>query len=146
MAQGFGRDLWCDEYLITTRMATGWRALAQAIFRRLTTPRGTLGGVGQQAAEASVYGVDLSAWIGSTDPDRAERELPGRVQAEILKDDRVQSAAVRFTRSSSPGFVGGVQFSVVIEVTAKDPKLNFRLTLSASQAVTELVSAEALAA
>lgn len=59
--------------------------MAQALYRRLTTPRGTLRG-GEEAAN---YGIDLADYVGAIGTDAAIAALPGVVRGELRKDDRV---------------------------------------------------------
>ena len=90
---GFGSDLSCGKRLTTGRMVGGRTLLAEAIWRRLTTPRGTLSG----SAEASAYGLDLAAYVGAVGERIAEAALPSIVEAELLKDDRIAAVSVTAT-------------------------------------------------
>jgi hypothetical protein len=137
MAQGFGRDLWCENYLVTRRYATGVRLVAQALYRRLTTPRGAL----QGSAEASVYGVDLAGFVGTANPEVVALNLPGMIEAECRKDDRV--ADVRAKVEASQVGAGLTRFDVEVRVTLHDSGTNFRFTLRVSNVGVELLGVAA---
>ncbi len=133
MATGFGRDTWCTDSLSPGRYVTGKLLLAQAIYRRLTTPRGTLRG----SDEAAAYGFDVSAYVGVVGEDAAN-VLPAQVVSEILKDDRVLNATCRATAST--GTNGLVTVLLEIDVEPADETEDFTLTFSVTEALTKLVS------
>ena len=74
----------------TGRFVTGARLVGEAIYRRLTTPRGMLRG----GEEEQNYGFDLSDLIGSVTTSADAASLPGRIEAEITKDARILSVSV----------------------------------------------------
>ena len=82
---GYGTDIWCAGALSAGRLARGRQVVAQALYRRLTTPRGTL----RDGDEAANYGIDLADYVGAIGYDIAIAALPGVVRGELLKDDRV---------------------------------------------------------
>lgn len=82
---GYGTDIWCAGALSTGRLARGRQVVVQALFRRLTTPRGTL----RDGDEAANYGIDLADYVGAVGHDTAVASLPGVVRGELLKDGRV---------------------------------------------------------
>lgn len=95
MTTTYGLDLDCVEDLhITLRAASSEKlALAQAIARRMQTPRGRL-------LDDPEYGYDLRRWIGTTDPPVALIEAA--IASEARKDERVSdcSAIVTFDRDT----------------------------------------------
>ena len=106
----FGYDTSCTTSLNTGRFASGVRLVGEAIFRRLTTPHGTLqGGDGEQD-----YGLDLLNLIGSATTDAAAAALPGQIQAEVSKDERIDTVDVSVVASKSGP---GVVFTIQIECT-----------------------------
>lgn len=138
MSVGYGLDVWCDaDGLRTGRYVTGWRLVAQAIVRRLITPQGTLRG----GSEESAYGYDIRALIGAVGYRSAVLALPGFVEAQILKDDRVDSATV------VPALVteanGSMSIELAITVTLADENQSFALTLSATEAAVQVKYLEA---
>ena len=126
----FGRDLSCMTGLRTGRFATGARLVGEAAFRRLTTPRGALRG----GEEEQNYGLDLTELIGSTSPKATAASLPGRIRAELLKDERIEEVSAEVTDVSD-----GVstRFDIVIEaLTSEGP---FELQLLVDGVTVELL-------
>lgn len=126
MAVGYGRDTFCFTEILTGRIVTGAELVAQAIYRRLTTPRGTLRG----GEEESVYGLDLLDFVGRTGPQAVVDALPDVVEAEVLKDDRVVSCACKATRTVYPD--SSVAVTLDIACTLRDEGEDFTLTLGVS--------------
>lgn len=89
---------------------SGPRALAEAILRRLTTPRGGL-------FYDPSYGYDLGSIIGSTVPASVVEQ---RVLEQVLAEEEVEDA------TCTAAFAHGVQ-RVAISVVAADE--SFELTL-----------------
>lgn len=124
----YGSDLYMFDQLRTGRVATGTTLLAQAIYRRLTTPRGSL----DDGDEGVVYGLDLAEFIGrQATPDAIANTGPA-LEAEILKDDRV--ASVTAVVSAVTGTDGLVETTVVLTVVPFDETADgpFDMTLAVS--------------
>jgi hypothetical protein len=121
----------------TGRIVTGWRVVAQAIYRRLTTERGTLRGGDEEAA----YGVDLAGYVGAVALPAAIAQLPGIVRAECMKDDRVSN--VEASAATATASNGLVSITLDIAVTLVDEGESFDLTLSVSTGGVKLLFAEA---
>jgi len=100
------------DYALST--ATGRRALANQILRRLTTPRGGLIG-------APKYGYDLLSVIGSTVPPSAVEQ---RVLEQVLEEEEVEDA------SCSVSFDNGRLTTDIAVVDGDGP---FDLTIVASE-------------
>jgi hypothetical protein len=119
----FGRDLSCTTSILTTRYSTGPRLVAEAIFRRFITPRGSL----QGGEDEQNYGLDLANLIGSVSTPSAVASLPGQIEAECIKDERVISATATVTSTTSGpstawniqinGKTGAGPFALVIGVS-----------------------------
>ncbi len=125
-----GRDTSCTTSLRTGRFVSGPLLVAEAIYRRLTTPRGMLRGGEDEAS----YGLDLSALIGKTNPEGMLASLPGRLRSEITKDLRVLALGINV---ESTTIRGRVSFEITINaVTAEGP---FALVILASSVTTELL-------
>jgi hypothetical protein len=126
----FGRDISCTTSLRTGRYSTGLRLVAEAAFRRLSTPRGTLqGGVDEEN-----YGLDLSSLIGSTATEADAAGLPSRISAELVKDERIDSASATLTAvTSGPSVAWNVD---VLCITDEGP---FELQLSVNDVSVELL-------
>lgn len=109
----FGRDTSCVSELRSGRFANGPRLVAEAAYRRLTTPRGMLRG----GEDEQNYGLDLTELIGSVSTGQDRLSLPGRIAAELKKDERIETVAVDVV-DQSEGV--GRRFSVRIDaVTAE---------------------------
>ena len=129
-----GRDTSCTTSLRTGRIVSGARLVGEAIYRRITTPRGMLRG-GEEEAN---YGEDLSGLVGSIRPDLLVASLPGRLSAEIRKDQRIEDVTVTVT-SARKG--PSVELTVTIEaVTSEGP---FSLVVAASSVTAQLIGLEA---
>lgn len=107
-------------------VVTGNAALAEAILRRLTTPRGGLW-------YSLVYGFDLQSVIGSTLPMSVVNQ---RVQEQVLLEEEAADASVDSTLDARTGLL-----TVVISVVAAEG--DFTLTIGIDEQHT--VTAEALA-
>jgi len=132
MTVGYGRETWCYGSYQPGRFASGWQVLAQALYRRLITPRGTLRG-----EDESTYGLELAGYIGSVGLETATALLPVLIQAEFLKDDRVESV------SASVSSAADDTIELEIEVVPVDELEDFTLTLAVSDVETRLLGAVA---
>lgn len=130
----FGRDTSCTTSLRTGVLVSGPRLVAEACYRRCSTPRGTLRG-GEDEAN---YGIDLSDLIGSATTASDEASLPGRIQTELSKDDRIETVTVNVTAV----VVGpATTWNVSIEGdTAEGP---FSLVLAVSDVTVDLIGIQA---
>lgn len=126
----FGKDTSCLTALRTGRFATGARLVAEAAYRRLSTPRGTLSGGDDEAN----YGLDLADLIGSVSTPSAAAALPDQIQAELLKDERI-SAVTATVASTKTG--PSVSWTISIEgTTAAGP---FSLVLSVAEVTVTII-------
>ena len=126
----FGRDIDCTDSLRTGRYVTGTRLVAQAIYRRLITERGSLRG-GEDEAN---YGLDLTRMIGQSTTRTSARVWEGRIRGEALKDPRVQDCVATVVAASNG--VGDIWTVTVDCTTAAGP---FQLVLGVSDVTTRLV-------
>lgn len=110
-------------------------AIAQALLRRLITPRGTL-------PDDRDYGLDLRGYVNRGSTLNEIRDLESMTRGEVLKDDRVDDARVTVTLPSPL-----TRLRVAIQVTPVDPRTGgpFSLTLAvtSSEAIVEAVNANA---
>lgn len=128
MATNFGREISCTTSLQTGRFVSGVLAVAQANFRRLITPRGMLRG----GEDEQNYGLDLEELIGTTPTDAPS--LEGRVQGELLKDERNLSVRVTVADTSD-----GVAHSYDITIECDTAEGPFTLQIAASDVSVELL-------
>lgn len=122
----YGTDSYCYDRLVTGQLVSGPELVAQAIYRRLTTARGTL----RDGDDGLVYGIDLQDFVGRMATESAVVVLPDIVRAEVLKDDRVERVEVLATPVK--GTDGLVSITLELDVYLLDSGEDFTLTLSAS--------------
>lgn len=123
MATDLGKDTSCTTELRTGRYATGARLVAESAYRRLTTPRGTLRG-GEEEAN---FGEDLTKLIGSATTKGDAASLPGRIQSELKKDERIETVDVTVTEiNEGPAKT----FLVRIEAETLDGPFSLKLGVS----------------
>lgn len=123
---GFGTDTWCLDSLSPGRFARGANLVAQAAYKRLITPRGTLSGGDEETA----YGLDVASYVGAVGTAIAIRTLPGQVRAQLLQDDRLSEADV--TAAIATAADGTVSITLAIVGTLADESGTFTLTLAVS--------------
>ena len=131
MSTDYGRDTSCTTSLRTGRFVTGARLVAEAIYRRLTTPRGMLRG-GEDEAN---YGLDLTELCGATDIKTLTASLPGQIESEVTKDERIDSVSVEVLAvTEGPE----TTFTIQISCTLLEGE-TFELQLLASAVTVELL-------
>jgi hypothetical protein len=134
MAVDPGTDTSCMTGLRTGRLVSGARLIAEAAYRRLNTPRGTLRG-GEEEAN---YGLDLTECIGSAQTDADRAAMPGRISMELAKDERIVETHVEVTESTDGQ---AKSWDVLIECgTTAGP---FSLRLGVSEVTTTLLGIKA---
>ncbi len=130
----FGKDTSCTTELRPGRYATGPRLVAEACYRRLTTPRGMLRGGDEEAH----YGLDLTDLIGSSTTKLDAAAMGARVKAELLKDERLINVKVDVIR-----VVEGPATSYDITIIGETDAGPFDLQVGVSEVSTELLGIEA---
>ena len=129
MATDFGTDIDCAFGLSPSfQLVTGNTLLAQALMRRLTTPRGGLW-------YDPNYGFDLRILVGATLTNSQLGALSGMIEVECEKDDRVSSARCALTLANG-------RMTVAITVTTRTGA--FDLTLGVSDVTVELLKVQAV--
>ena len=131
MSAGYGRDVSCASSLRTGRLVTGWRLVAEALYRRITTPQGTLRGLDPACAQ---YGIDIAGWIGSIGFSTALHAVPAIVQAEMLKDERVAPDGVDVQCLITTASNGLQSLAITARVTLADESESFNMTVSVTEA------------
>jgi hypothetical protein len=120
----YGRDLVCVTDLTPTLEETDpttTQSLAQDIYHRITTERGSL-------VDDPDFGEDVRGYLSSATTPRELFAIGGRLEAEILKDDRVRSVTVDVQGNTS-------ELNITISVTPDDPTLEpFRMILAVTSA------------
>jgi hypothetical protein len=130
MATNFGRDISCTTGLRSGRYASGRRLVAEACYRRLSTPRGMLRG-GDEEAD---YGIDLSEYLGASRPKAAAASLPAIIEAELRKDERVEQVDTTVTLTSN-----GVASELLLTVRVTTGEGPFDLQVSVDEVSVELL-------
>lgn len=120
---GYGRDMSCATDLDPGTDVEGMTVLAQAILRRLDTPRGGL-------VDDPDYGYDLKQALNKGSTAAEINALGMRIRNEITKDDRVSLVTVTVT----PRDQRGSALSVRIRVTPKNATEPFSMTLAVTSA------------
>lgn len=121
----YGYDLSCtDDCSPEMREVSGTDLLKEAVFRRLTTPRGSV-------IDAPDYGFDLRSLLSKGQTPAQLAAIPGLITSEILKDDRFEGADVTVTESS----ITTLTLSIVVYPKQVGP---FSLVVSVSDAAVQL--------
>jgi hypothetical protein len=124
---GFGSDLSCvDDITSDAAELSGSDPLlvAQAAYRRLITARGAL-------PDDADYGLDVRGMFGKALTRQAQIEIPGRVRAELEKDDRIVPETLQITITPTGG-LAHADFDLDVQgETALGP---FSLTLALTDA------------
>lgn len=124
----YGVDLSCVTDLDPVlRTVTGKTLLAQAIVRRLTTPRGML-------IDDPNYGLDVREWLSMEMTPIVLARLRAAVRSELEKDERVSSVNVDTT------FTNGVlTMNLFINANEDDP---LSLVLAVTDVTVTILSVE----
>lgn len=132
----YGRDIRCGVGgLRPGQVVTGRLLVAEAIYRRLTTPRGSL-------LYAPNYGIDIARYLGmeSTVPNAVR--IAGEVRGEVEKDDRVDLVIAR-------GFVtqlaGATALAMHVDLEIVCGAGPFNLTLAIDRVSAQIFGLEAVA-
>lgn len=102
--------------------------LAEALARRLITPRGALW-------YAPQYGTDLRVYLGEVLDDAVTYEIERLATLEVEKDERVESAEVRVTQAGRDG--------LRLSILARTRLGPFRFVLHVTQVSAEVLYAAA---
>lgn len=136
MSTDFGADVSCLDGMRTGRIVTGRRLVAEAIYRRLTTPRGMLRG----GIDEDDYGLDVLSLIGEVGSDSLLATWPGRIKNEVLKDERIVDAVVSVVDKTARGAPGRA-YEITIEASTDEGP--FSLTLGVSETSVEVLGVDA---
>ncbi len=130
----FGRDTSCTDKYRSGILVSGRRLVAEACYRRLITARGTLRG-GEDEAN---YGLDLADAIGQATSTKTAAALPGQIQTELLKDERVISVDVTVDAT-----IQGPATSYAVAVNGQTDIGPFSLVLGVSGVTVDLLGIQA---
>ena len=133
MASVFGKDTSCTTGIRAGRFVTGLRLVAEAAYRRITTPRGMLRG----SEDDQSYGIDITELIGQASSKAVVAALPGRIANKLAKDERIESTEVDVAEVTS-----GIERSYAITIRCVTAEGPFTLQLAASDVSVELLGIE----
>jgi hypothetical protein len=131
----FGYDTSATDGIRAGKLVRGVRLVAEAAYRRLITPAGSLRG----GKDEENYGLDLSDYIGRVDSKAVASALPGVIRAELLKDDRIETVSVTVTRTDLGA--GAYSYAIAIACTTSQDE-SFILTVAATDVDTTLLGIE----
>ncbi len=125
MAEDFGTDLSClSDLNPRCGVVSGRRLLAEAIVRRITTPRGRL-------INDPNYGFDVTGYINDDIRPSDIAALQSGVSAECLKDERVNAATVSASLSA--------QGTLTMTISLDDGDGPFSLTVAVSAITVDIL-------
>ena len=123
---GYGSDISCDfDVAFDAAEVDPFTtfALAQAVVRRLDTPRGSL-------PDDNGYGISVRQFVNKGTTTVEIESLGGQIHNEVIKDDRVEALTVIVRPSST-----GTTLRVELAIQPVDAQIGgFTLTLSATSA------------
>lgn len=127
MPTDFGTDLSCGEDGLSPsfELVSGARCVAEAIYHRLSTQRGSLVDAG--------YGLDVRAYLARPFTTTTAFALQSLIAAEVRRDERVQSVRARVSFDA-----GARRLTIAVEGEAAEGP--FALALSISDLSVELLS------
>lgn len=124
MATDFGTDIYqLDDVSSSFALVSGTTALAQALYRRLTTPRGGL-------FYDPNYGFDVRLLLNASLSDAGYAAIVGMIEAECEKDERVYTARCLLDRTPS---------AATLTLTITTQTGPFTLTLAVGDVTVELL-------
>jgi hypothetical protein len=129
MTTNFGTDLSSLDDVDETRTVSGVELVAQDAIWRLKTPRG----MGILAADSPEYGIDLLEAIGSATTPAQIAALPGLIQGELRKDERIL-----FVEASVTAVTNGPATEYDIEISCETDEGPFSLVGTAGSADLDL--------
>lgn len=110
-------------------LRSGPQVLADAIGRRLITPRGGL-------FYDPDYGLDVRAWLNESITESSGVELGSAIAAECEKDERIESARATVDFNLLEG-----RIRIAVELTTAEGP--YRLVLSVSDVSVDILEADA---
>lgn len=126
----FGSDIdMFDDLPLRFNLARGWRNLANAILRRLTTPRGSL-------PYAPEYGFDVRSLLNGSANDATIPTLQQEIAREVEKDPRVATCAATLVYTASSN---SLQIQLRLATTAGP----WRLVVAVDQLTAQVLEAAA---
>uniref|UniRef100_A0A6M3INT7 Putative baseplate wedge subunit n=1 Tax=viral metagenome TaxID=1070528 RepID=A0A6M3INT7_9ZZZZ len=131
----YGTDFGGTDDLELDRRVSGGTLVGQAVWRRLRTRRGALGGFPN-------YGTDLADLIYDDMDQAAIARVPTVVRSEVMKDPRIRVCNVG--ASWSPQTASSeAAMTITIDCRLADGAAGFRLVVAATSVTAELQRLEA---
>lgn len=133
MPDGSSRTITAVQPPIDMSEVAGRTCLAEALVRRLTSPRGTLPDVViPPSPQVAYYGYDVTQFVNSDMGVRDVAQVGANVDAEMRKDERVVQSATAATFASSV---------LLIPINITDGTGPFSLVLAVGNVTTAILSA-----
>ena len=126
---GYGRDIYCyDDMRETAQEVEGLNVVAQNVYRRLITDRGSLMGCPD-------YGLDIRSFLNKGLDPTTLLAIPALVELEIKKELRVQTANVTTLSHTS----SSLSMQVFVEAVLETGEVGqFSLTCNVTKAGVEI--------
>lgn len=124
MTTTYGRDVSCADRIDTNRIVSGSVLLAEAIYRRLTTVRGSL-------EDDQTYGMHIAHYLNRAMSAAEIAAIPGVVRTEVLKDERIEEVDIEVSQD-------GTQIRLDISGSGYEG-VTFRLALAVADVTVELL-------
>lgn len=130
-ASVYGVDTSATSRVNYGRAVTGAVLVGEALFRRLSSDRGSL------PSDRS-YGWSITRWLGSEWTEQRRKSTPGLIANEVRKDDRIEPATLSIEIEETIDDHGAVNLEITIfAFTAEGER--FELVFAASAATTQLL-------
>jgi hypothetical protein len=110
-------------------LCSGFRNLGNAIARRLSTPAGALAAIGDDPD----YGYDIRGMLNAESTEDEISRIGQDIEAEIMKEDRVQSADVVSTFTWAA-------YDLAVEINILTKSGPFRLILGVGTATVDVIN------
>lgn len=130
-SEPYGRDTSATTRINRGRVVSGATLLGEAMFRRLTTDRGTL-------LDAPNYGFSLRTFLNADMTPARRAALPGLIRLELQKDERLVEGSVRVVVTEEIDSAGAIEWTVDVSAVGVDTG-PFALAISASAVTVELL-------
>ena len=130
---GYGRDIYCyDDMRETAQEVEGLNAVAQNLYRRLITDRGSLLGCPD-------YGLDIRSFLNRGLDPTTLLAIPALIDLEIRKELRVDAVSVTTLAHTS----SSLSLQIIVEATAETGETGqFNLTVNVTKAGVEIAGLE----
>ena len=134
---GFGSDLSCRDDLTQNMVEVpgdSIQAVAEANYRRITTPRGSL-------LDDPDYGIDVREFLHQPATTQRQSEIAAIIRAELLKDDRNDEISVSLQSTNA-----GRDWTIYIDGQTAEGPFSLTIALTDGAALLKDITANATVA